>query len=157
MNLRAGLLPRCASVALITKVRVVILSRSHRMRSSLNQGKPESNCDFVYNCALQIGRELIKSRLSRNPLQSVPVNANMDASTTDKAAVLNLEAYPTAKKLVQRCYQFFAEVQDLYADLSFPPFPGRRKYSLAKFLSKTMDWLSFCHLPPWEKEHQAKI
>lgn len=31
------------------------------MRSSLNQGKPESNCDLVYNCALQIGRELIKA------------------------------------------------------------------------------------------------
>jgi hypothetical protein len=51
------------------------------------------------------------------------VNANMDASTTDKAAVLDLEAYPTAKKLVQRCHQFFAEVQDLYVDLS-PSLPS---------------------------------
>ena len=31
----------------------------------------------------------------------------------DKASVLDLEQYPNAKKFVQRCYDFFSEVEDL--------------------------------------------
>lgn len=35
----------------------------------------------------------------------------------DKAEVLNFETYPTAKKLVNRCQEFFAEVQNLSESL----------------------------------------
>ena len=45
----------------------------------------------------------------------------MSQSTADKAQVLDLEAYPTAQKLVTRCKEFFAEIQNLQAamDLLF--------------------------------------
>lgn len=37
-------------------------------------------------------------------------------STGDKAEVLDFEAYPNARKLVDRCREFFAEVQNLFVN-----------------------------------------
>lgn len=42
------------------------------------------------------------------------ITDNLPATFGDAKDEVDLEKYPTAKALVQRCAEFFAEVQDLY-------------------------------------------
>jgi hypothetical protein len=68
----------------------------------------------------------IKQRFVNRPLRvefphhthkspTLPQNKKhiMDASSSDKAAILDPDTFPNAKKFIARCQDFFAEVQDL--------------------------------------------